>query len=463
MRSFTKTLRHSLFAASAAALALLPGANHVQAGLFSDDFEEAATAAGNANTNRNKDAAKEELETAGTIKTAADYVGAAATAGTIGAEIYDWVGDDAQKKVDDLNKQYRAAMAQGDKAKAQDILNQLKALGEQKRKVAKDGKDMQESIATIQTVAGVANLGAAAASGVAAYKGFGARSQLQEGCVRAPAAAPAAGAPQASPGAAAPAVPCTEVLDRTAIQKARGAAMNAVYYAAGEAAVGTASLMLAGKHRENANRLGSIADDPTSDIEGYAEQELALFDRVALEKCGMDHSYELLAAGASVNKSKTLTTPSGSVVRSVASTASDSVPSEHREYFDRVRCIEPVPVDSSGGGTTVTRVPSYGDRICGQDLLRCSDGSFVGRDPAAACDFRSCPIPRSLTEMGPTVETTGTANTTTPTSTTSDTGARSLAATNTPVNGSSGASRLRLDDVSAEVDRDREAILRQWK
>jgi hypothetical protein len=471
LRSFPRPLL------AMATIAFILASGSAFAGSFLDSsFDEAETKArdargeeGTSMRNTRAVEAADRLSTAGTVKTVADYVGMAATAGTIGAEGYAQFGTD-DKKVKALNEQYQAALANGNKKRAEEILAELDEIKRLKQTAAKGQADIYTSAANIQRVAGVANLGAAAGSGVAAYMGYNAAGMLSEGAcdgngIDEP--TPASGnAPSATPRSS-NLMRCQsrnngDRRSRTAITKSRDAARTAIWYGVGEAVVGAGSLLLASKNDKNAADLQSLVDDPMAGFS--SEKEAVFYDQIAERKCGAGSKYELLGSPIELPPANT-----DSGVR-VATGGTASTTIAYNKYYERIACIKvPVPADGGGGGGgTVPTTPGGGGTLartdiqCTMEALRCWDGSYVARDPQLNCAFRACPLDtRSINATAPVVTTTP--GTTSTTMTTSTSGAsRSLASATEATNAVSttGASKAPISNIGVEVERDQNNILR---
>lgn len=391
---------------------------------FGGEFEEAENAAGKLQAKDNTGAvdATETLATAGTVKTVADWVGVTATVATIGTELYDWtiVDDD---KLKELDAEYRAAIDAGNESRAEDVLREINTLNEKKAAVAKDQAGTQDSLATIQNVAGYANLGAATGSFVSAAMGYSAASDLRKG-MKTDKDANVKGS-------------------KAAIKKAKSAANTALVYGAGEAAVGILSLHLAKRHKKRAESLESLADDLEGDLPTDVRMDIdALFDTAAVNKCGAGAEYRVLNTGGSVSDYDP------DAPRVAGDSGNDDV--LYSSVYNRIECITSTVADggngtttTTGGTTTGTDTDDGGTIVSGTDLISCTsdvqacpDGSFVGRDANNNCSFFACPS-----------ATTTAANTT-------DGPNRELT--------SSGASRLQLDDVGAEIEQNQENILQNY-
>lgn len=392
---------------------------------FGGHFEEAQNKAEklSAEENRNGEAAADTLETAGTVKTVADWVGVSATAATIGTELYDWAFED-DEKLRELDAEYRAAIDAGNSSRAEEVLAELNRLNEKKKVVAKDQASTQKSLGTIQKVAGFANLGAATGSFASAIMGYNAANKLEEGKI--------------GDGGK----------TRNAKKAAKGAANVALIYGAGEAVVGLASLHLAKKHNDRAKSLESLADDLESDLPTDVRMDIdALFDQAAVTKCGAGAEYRVLGTGGTVEEYD----PDAPRVAGDAGT--DDV--LYNSIYNRVDCLSDPPVADSGDGTgtdgTTTNVVTStdtdaggtvvsGDEVisCSSEVFACPDGSFVGRVASNGCQFAACP------NSSTTADATGA----------TDGPSRELT--------TSGASRLQLDDVGAEIEQNQEDILQNF-
>ncbi len=407
---------------------------------FSGEFEEAQNAAEGvaklkaadnvSALNKNAETAADDLETAGTVKTVADWVGVTATAATIGTELYDW-GFVDDEKVRELDAEYRAAIDAGNNIRAEAVLKELNAINEKKAVVAKDQAGTQESLQTIQNVAGFANLGAATGSFAAAFMGYEASSALRNG----------------SPDAK----------SKNAAKLAKDAANTSLLYGAGEAAAGLLSLHLAKKHGERADDLNSLADDVESDLPSDVRFDIdALFDQAAVTKCGSGAEYRVSnSAGATIEYDP-------NVARVAGQATSDET--TYASVYNRIECLGTTVAGSdsgsSDGGTVTYSTPSTTDGSsssttsngsltaqtddigfvqCSSDVMACPDGSFVNRDPTNRCQFHSCAsVARTADASGATVPD----------------GARTLT--------SSGASRLQMDDVGAEIENGNVDVLKAY-
>lgn len=304
--------------------------------IIDKSFDDAHKAATEATQNKNHKEAADRLDTAGTVKTVADYTGLAATTATIGAEVYDWVAVN-DKKLKELEAQYQAAVAAGNSNTAASLLRQIQAIKAERQKLAKGQASTQNTLATIQTVAGAANIGAGAASFYAAYEGYGAGSDLNKG---------KKGDDQRS---------------AKAIQESRDAAKTALIYGAGEMAIGAGSIFLAQKHKKNAKNLKSLSEDPDAGL-GTAGTN-SLYDQLAQKKCG---------AGAAYKLEKTSTDPEANVV-----------------------CVNPTELASTSSTSSGDRP----DIFCTMDAMMCSDGSFVQRDVKLNCQFKACPATSAVNPL----------------------------------------------------------------